>query len=143
MGLDSVLVMLRREQPRICRHPRKGKGPIARRNRPRRHAYFTTCIALVRCTAHTPILPLSIASCACATSLCAMILPWPSAMVSITDSVFDRFSPLQPAIFAADAGTTVHTTAAIAAAPTTLLSMLHSPFRFRTDQHHCRICEND
>jgi len=59
------------------------------------------------------------------------------------ESVFDKFSPLQPAIFAVDAGTVEHITAAIAAAPSNLLSMLPSPFPFQTVQHHCQICEND
>jgi hypothetical protein len=30
----------------------------------------------------------------------------PSAMASVADSVFSRFSPLQPAVFAAEVGTT-------------------------------------
>jgi hypothetical protein len=59
------------------------------------------------------------------------------------DSVFDKFSPLQPAIFAADAGTVEHITAAIAAAPSSLLNMLLPHFRFEQIRHHCRICESD
>jgi hypothetical protein len=48
-------------------------------------------------------------------------------MASIIDSVFIMFSPLQPAILAADAGTTVYAaTAAIAAAPSNFLIMLLS-----------------
>jgi hypothetical protein len=38
-------------------------------------------------------------------------------MASVEDSAFSKFSPLQPAIFAAEAGTTAKATAAIAAAP--------------------------
>jgi hypothetical protein len=47
-------------------------------------------------------------------------------MASIADSVFDKFSPLQPAILAAEAGTVENAMAAIAAAPSNLLIMLLS-----------------
>ena len=56
------------------------------------------CIALDRCIVHAPILPPSRASWACATSFCPAILPAPSAMVSVADSVFSRVSPPQPAV---------------------------------------------
>src|SRR5258707_8323756 len=75
-----------------------------------------------------------------------MILPSPSAMVSSTDSVLARFGPLQPAsILAALAGTTAKTTAAIAAAPSNLLSMLRFHFLFflNRNQRHCRNLRND
>jgi hypothetical protein len=36
----------------------------------------------------------------------AAILSAPSAMASVADSIFSRFSPLQPAVFAGEAGTT-------------------------------------
>jgi len=59
------------------------------------------------------------------------------------DSAFAKFSPLQPAIFAAVAGTTAYATAAIAAAPSNLLSMLLSFFCFHSSSVIAGCCEND
>src|SRR5664279_5194609 len=90
-------------------------------------AYFAmpACIALPRCMPQAPILPLSIESCAYATSFCAAVLLSPSAMFSIMASVFSRFALLQPAlILAAWAGTTIDTTAAITAAPNSPFVMI-------------------
>src|ERR1700676_1048211 len=83
------------------------------------------------------------ASCACATSFCAAVLPSPSAMASIMDSVFDKFSPLQPAIFAADAGTAAYAMATIAAAPSNLLIMLLSNPQKTDPASLPRFCERD
>src|SRR4030088_2203162 len=105
--------------------PPAGRADRTTQPAPCAQAYFAapTCIALVRCIAHAPILPPSIASCACAISFCAVDLPSPSVMASIMDSAFDKFSPLQPAIFAADAGTTAYATAATSGAPQNFLIM--------------------
>src|ERR1700730_5218237 len=122
------------------------QGPIARRNRPlQRQAYFAipVCIALLRWAEHTPILPPSMASCACATSFCAAVLPSPSTMAAIIDSVFDKFSPLQPAFFAADAGTTAYAMATIAAAPSNLLIMLLFNTQKNRPSFIARFCERD
>src|SRR5882672_6076654 len=112
---------------------------------PSRQTYFDppTCIALLRWAAQAPILPLSIASCACAISFCATILPSPSAMASIMDSVLLKLSPLQPPIFAADAGTIANATAAIAAAPSNLLIMFVSNPHLEQSGVIAEICEND
>ena len=89
---------------------------------------------LAECIPHAPILPSSIAVCASMISFRPMSLFGPSAMASTMFSVFIMLSPLQPAIFAADAGATARITAAIAAAPSNLLIMLLSiSFRFETD----------
>lgn len=58
------------------------------------------------------------------------------------DSVFVKFSPLQPANLAADAGTVEYTTATIAAAPINLLSMF-SPFRFEQGRRNCQLLRDD
>jgi hypothetical protein len=54
-----------------------------------------------------------------------------------------RFSPLQPPIFAADAGTTAKATAAITAAPNSLLIMLISNAHLQQSGVIAAICEID
>src|SRR5882757_4822029 len=80
-----------------------------------------------------------------AISFCAIILPSPSAMVSIAVSVFARFGPLQPPMWAAWAGTTAYATAAIAAALINLLSMVisHLLIFVNKNRRHCRNLQND
>ncbi len=121
------------------RHNSKGRpqatGPLSC------SVYFAVpaCIALLRCAAQAPVLPLSIASWAAAISFWAAIFPSPSAMFSIIVSVLLRLSPLQPALTrAASAGETANAKAAIAVAASNLLSMV-IPFCFWTDDVHCRL----
>jgi hypothetical protein len=64
-------------------------------------------------------------------------------MVSILDSVLPKFSPLQPAIFAADAGTTAKATAATTAAPNNLLIILISIPHLQQSGVIAAICEID
>src|SRR6266508_311572 len=96
-------------------------------------------IALLRCAAQTPALPLSNASCAAAISFWATIFPSPSAMFSIIVSVLLRLSPLQPALTrAASAGETAYARAAIAVAASNFLSMV-TPFLFLDRRRRCRL----
>src|SRR5215203_515324 len=110
-------------------------------DRPFAIGYFTipACIALLRCAAQAPALPLSNASWAAAISFCAAIFPSPSAMFSIIVSVLLRLSQLQPALTrAASAGETAYARAAIAVAASNLLSMI-TPVLFLDRPRHCRL----
>src|SRR5258706_15347566 len=99
-----------RESALTCEANQKGRSQATGPSPENLRIYFAipaSCMALLRCMPQAPILPLSIESCAIATSFWAMNLPSPSAMVSIMDSVLVRFGPLQPAaVWAALAGTT-------------------------------------
>src|SRR5260221_7585822 len=92
---------------RILRSISCGLKGRSRRNRPFCEAYFEAsagppwaiapaCIALLRCMAHAPLLPLSRASCACAIFFFRTVLPLPSGIVFTVPSVFSKFGLLEP-----------------------------------------------